>query len=542
MTHGVTILQPQGPAQASTSGHRTTGLAPELLSQSVSRLRILTLLYAFTFFMAGVFPNLVNPEWRAFYWGNPENWVPALISIAMALVIWALAMSPRIPLSTVMNVGLAFEVVSCYGIALAEYLEPTRLNLNGWIGLSWVAAWAPLFTVVIPTRPVKAALVTLVSVLSVPIVIGFMVVSERTTFRPDANRFFFWTVLPYLLITIMAYVGARVVYTLGRAVTEARELGSYRLVERLGQGGMGEVWRAKHRLLARPAAIKLIRAADGTGTAAQQEAIRRFEREAQVTAGLSSPHTVQLFDFGVADDGSFYYVMELLNGLDLERLVQRYGPIPAERAVYLLRQVCQSLAEAESYGLVHRDIKPANLFVCRYGGEHDFLKVLDFGIAKPAPDMMQTGAMGFTQDNVLQGTPAYIAPEQVMNGSNVDGRADIYATGCVGYFLLTGKPVFTGDTPMAVVVQHAHSQPAAPSESSELPIPPALDRLILDCLAKSPSDRPQSARELSQRLAEVDMANAWTEDRARDWWGTHQPVPKSRLSVAGPEAESARHA
>jgi serine/threonine-protein kinase len=340
----------------------------------------------------------------------------------------------------------------------------------------------------------------------------------------------------------MAYVGARVVYTLGRAVTEARELGSYRLVERLGQGGMGEVWRAKHRLLARPAAIKLIRAADGAGTAAQQEAIRRFEREAQVTAGLSSPHTVQLFDFGVADDGSFYYVMELLNGLDLERLVQRYGPIPAERAVYLLRQVCQSLAEAESYGLVHRDIKPANLFVCRYGGEHDFLKVLDFGIAKPAPDMMQTGAMGFTQDNVLQGTPAYIAPEQVMNGSNVDGRADIYATGCVGYFLLTGKPVFTGDTPMAVVVQHAHSQPAAPSESSELPIPPALDRLILDCLAKRPSDRPQSARELSQRLAEVDMANAWTEDRARDWWGTHQPVPKSRLSVAGPEAEPVRHA
>lgn len=492
--------------------------------------------------MAGVFPNLVNPEWRSFYWGNPENWVPALISIAMALVIWALAMSPRMPLSTVMNVGLAFEVVSCYGIALAEYLEPTRLNLNGWIGLSWVAAWAPLFTVVIPTRPVKAALVTLVSVLSVPIVIGFMVVSERTTFRPDVNRFFFWTVLPYLLITIMAYVGARVVYTLGRAVTEARDLGSYRLVERLGQGGMGEVWRAKHRLLARPAAIKLIRAADGAGTAAQQEAIRRFEREAQVTAGLSSPHTVQLFDFGVADDGSFYYVMELLNGLDLERLVQRYGPIPAERAVYLLRQVCHSLAEAESYGLVHRDIKPANLFVCRYGGEHDFLKVLDFGIAKPAPDMMQTGAMGFTQDNVLQGTPAYIAPEQVMNGSNVDGRVDIYATGCVGYFLLTGKPVFTGDTPMAVVVQHAHSQPAAPSESSELPIPPTLDRLILDCLAKSPSDRPQSARELSQRLAEVHLASAWTEDRARDWWGTHQPVPKSRLSVAGPEAEPVHHA
>ena len=235
---------------------------------------------------------------------------------------------------------------------------------------------------------------------------------------------------------------------------------------------------------------------------------------------------MQLFDFGVAHDGSFYYVMELLNGLDFETLVQRHGPVPAERAIYLLRQVCHSLAEAESLGLVHRDIKPANLFVCRYGGEHDFVKVLDFGIAKAAPDMMETGAPGFTQDNVLQGTPAYIAPEQVLNGAHVDHRADIYSTGCVGYFLLTGKPVFTGNTPMAVVVHHAYTQPGPPSDSSELPIPPALDRLILDCLAKSPTDRPQSARELSHRLAEVDV-KPWTEDHAREWWNTYQPVPKS---------------
>jgi serine/threonine-protein kinase len=532
VTHGVTFLQPRGPAHASTSGRRTTGLAPELLSQSVGRLRILALLYAFTFFMAGVFPNLVDAERRAGYWGNPEFWAPAVISIAVALVMWALAMSGRLPLSTVMNIGLAFEVVSCFGIAIAEYLEPTRLNTSGpWIGLSWVAAWAPLFTVVIPTRPLKAALVTLAGVMSVPFVIGFMVLTERTTYRPDADAFFFWSVLPYLLIAIMAYVGARVVYTLGKAVTEARELGSYRLVERLGQGGMGEVWRAKHRLLARPAAIKLIRGSSGPGTAARAEAIRRFEREAQVTAGLSSPHTVQLYDFGVADDGSFYYVMELLNGLDLETLVQRHGPVPVERAIYLLRQVCHSLAEAESHGLVHRDIKPANLFVCRYGGEYDFVKVLDFGIAKAVPNMMQTGALSLTQDNLLQGTPAYIAPEQVMNGSNVDSRADIYATGCVAYFLLTGKPVFVGDTPMAVVVQHAHSRPAAPSESSELPIPPALDRLILDCLAKGPAERPQSARELSQRLAEVATAAAWNEERARAWWQTHQPAEKASTSA-----------
>jgi serine/threonine-protein kinase len=520
---GVTILQPRHARPLRSTSHATGALAPELLSQSARRLRVLTLLYAFTFFMAGFVPSLLIAQDRAMFYGNPVHWVPGVVSIAVALAVYAFTFTKRVPLSAVMNVGLVFEVVSCYGIAAAEYLEPSRLNLNGWIGLSWVAPWALLFSVVVPTRPVKAALVTLASVSSVPVVMGLMILTERTTFSPDPVRFFFWVIFPYLLIAILAYVGALVVYSLGKAVTEARELGSYRLVERLGQGGMGEVWRAQHRLLARPAAVKLIRTA-GTGTSGPEEAVRRFEREAQVTAGLSSPHTVQLFDFGVADDGSFYYVMELLNGLDLERLVQHYGPLPAERVIYLLRQVCHSLAEAEEYGLVHRDIKPANLFVCRYGGEYDFVKVLDFGIAKKAPDMMETGAIGLTGDNIFQGTPAYIAPEQALDASHVDGRADIYATGCVAYFLLTGKPVFIGETPMAVVVQHAYTQPAPPSASSEMAIPPELDRLVLDCLAKSPGDRPQSARVLSHRLADIDGVPVWTEDRARAWWDVHQPV------------------
>ena len=530
MNPGVTILKPRGVPHASTTGVRTGGLATEILRQSASRLRVLALLYAFTFFMAGVFPNIISEKGRAFFWGNPENWAPTFVSIGMALAVAAFAKSTRLPLATVMNVGLIFEVVSCYGISLAEYLEPTRLNFNGWIGLSWVAVWAPLFTVVIPTRPFKATLFTSLSLTSVPVVIAFMVLTRRTTFEPTSDEFFFWMVLPYILIAIMAHVGARVVYSLGKAVTEARELGSYRLVERLGQGGMGEVWRAKHRLLARPAAVKLIRASI-VGDAQSGEVVRRFEREAQVTAGLSSPHTVQLFDFGVADDGSFFYVMELLEGLDLERFVQDYGPMRAERVIYVLRQVCHSLSEAESYGLVHRDIKPANLFLCRYGGEHDFVKVLDFGIAKAAPDMLETGALGLTQDNMLQGTPAYIAPEQVLDTSRVDGRADIYATGCVAYYLLTGRPVFTGKSPMEVVVHHTHTAPTAPSIGSELPIPPALDRLILDCLAKEPAKRPQSARELSRRLAEVAGLTPWTEDRAREWWDTHRPARKEQLPV-----------
>jgi eukaryotic-like serine/threonine-protein kinase len=290
---------------------------------------------------------------------------------------------------------------------------------------------------------------------------------------------------------------------------------------------MGEVWRARHRMLARPAAIKLIRPsfAGNARAGVSEEAVRRFEREAQAIARLRSPHTVELFDFGMAADGAFYYVMELLDGLDADSLLRRFGPTPPERAIYLLRQVCHSLSEAQSCGLVHRDIKPANVFLCRYGEEYDFVKVLDFGIVKAASDAAEAGP-GHTGENAVQGTPAFIAPEQAM-GTDLDGRADIYATGCVAYWLLTGQFVFTADTPMGFLVQHAQTPPAPPSSRTDLPIPAALDELVLSCLAKDPAQRPQSARELSLRLAEVDGVTAWTQAQARDWWATHQPVSTS---------------
>jgi eukaryotic-like serine/threonine-protein kinase len=326
-----------------------------------------------------------------------------------------------------------------------------------------------------------------------------------------------------LLVVCMAYVGARVVYNLGTEVKRARELGSYHLEEKLGQGGMGEVWRARHRMLARPAAIKLIRPSpvrNGHGVVSE-EAVRRFEREAQVIARLRSPHTVELFDFGRATDGAFYYVMELLDGLDADSLLRRYGPVPAERAIYLLRQVCHSLSEAQSCGLVHRDIKPANIFLCRYGEEYDFVKVLDFGIVRTVPDPADSNPL-HTRENAVHGTPAFMAPEQVL-GTELDGRADIYATGCVAYWLLTGKLVFTADSSMAMLVQHARTEPPRPSSRTELPIPKALDDLVMSCLEKDPADRPQSARELALRLADVDSGSAWTQDRAQEWWARHQP-------------------
>jgi serine/threonine-protein kinase len=249
----------------------------------------------------------------------------------------------------------------------------------------------------------------------------------------------------------------------------------------------------------------------------------RFEREAQVIARLRSPHTVELFDFGVAADGAFFYAMELLEGLDADSLVRRFGPTPPERAIHVLRQMCHSLSEAQSCGLVHRDIKPANIFLCRYGEEYDFVKVLDFGIVGTVRGAEDDGSAVLTRENVLHGTPAFMAPEQAL-GTEVDGRADIYATGCVAYWLLTGQNVFTAETAMGLVLQHAHAQPAPPSARIEQPIPAALDDLVLCCLAKEPAQRPQSARELSDRLAEVKGAGVWTQERAGEWWAAHQEL------------------
>ena len=452
MHEHVTLMPPD--VGDSTERGISAGFPADLLRQSAGRLRALALLYAFVFFMAGVVPQLVLPE-RARFLGSFVFWGPSVVGIAVALLVAALLRSPRLPLPLAMTVGLAFEIASSYAIAAAEFADPLTLETHqGFLGLSWVAVWVVLFTVVVPTSPHRAVWAALASVSSVPVVIALVIATGATSLRIPPAQFFFGLVFPYLIVVAMAYVGARVVYQLRTEVKRARELGSYRLEEKLGAGGMGEVWRARHRMLARPAAIKLIRPVAGNGYAeASREAVRRFEREAQVIARLRSPHTVELFDFGIADDGAFYYVMELLDGLDADSLLRRFGPVPPERAIFLLRQICHSLSEAQSCGLVHRDIKPANIFLCRYGEEYDFVKVLDFGIVGRVRDSGDTSPV-HTGENTLTGTPAFMAPEQAM-GAEVDGRADIYATGCVAYWLLTGQHVFTAEHPMGLLLQHA---------------------------------------------------------------------------------------
>jgi serine/threonine-protein kinase len=309
---------------------------------------------------------------------------------------------------------------------------------------------------------------------------------------------------------------------------------------------MGEVWRARHRLLVRPAAVKLIRrdALSGSSQADPERVLRRFEREAQATAQLRSPHSVQLYDFGFSRDGGFFYVMELLDGITLETLVQRFGPLPAERTVFLLRQVCQSLEEAHYRGLLHRDIKPANIFCCRQGLQHDFVKVLDFGLVKAFGDLEAGSPTRLTADGAVTGTPAYMAPEAVLGDEELGPAADLYAIGCVAYWLLTGQVVFDAPSPVKLALLHMEKTPEPPSRATELPIPEALDRLVLDLLAKKPSERPPGAAEVIERLDAIPFPEPWTAARARAWWRKHLPevtteTPRVPIQSVSPLASTA---
>ena len=305
-------------------------------------------------------------------------------------------------------------------------------------------------------------------------------------------------------------------------------VGSYRLMEPLGSGGMGEVWRAQHRLLARPAAVKLIRQSGSQG-ATRELLVRRFEREAQITASLRSPHTVQLYDFGVTDSGNFYYVMELLEGLDLQGMVKRFGPQSTERVIMLLRQACRSLAEAHEQGLVHRDIKPANLFVTRLAHEYDYVKVLDFGIVKDRPEGQELSVM--SAQGVLPGTPAFMPPEIVSGERQIDGRADLYSLACTAYWAVTGQLVFEASAPLQMLLHHVETPPVPPSQVSELPIPKEFDAILMKCLEKNPANRFASALEVDARLADVPTTGRWTQERARAWWQTHAPELVARPGV-----------
>ncbi len=451
----------------------------------------------------------------------PVDHLAANLLIAGSVGVFLLARGRRIPTRLVDDTALLYFVAVAAGISLFELWQPRPTDVVQ-IGFPWVCLWILLFPMVIPIRGGKFVLAVLAAAASAPMAL-LLSVAVHGSGLPGATVMA-WLIAPTALAAALAVYPTPFIHRLETAARAARELGSYQLVERLGRGSMGEVWRARHRLLARPAAIKLIRPELlGGGTAiARSQALHRFEREAEITASLRSPHTVQIYDFGVTEDGSLYTVMELLEGTDLQTLVETRGPFPPGRVVRFLTQACASLAEAHAHGLVHRDIKPANLVTCRYGMEVDQLKVLDFGLVRaPADDGDE--ALRLTADGMTLGTPAYMAPEMVGGAGDYDHRVDLYALGCVGCFLLTGAPVFEAANAMALLMCHLDKEPKKPSERAE-DIPPDLERVLMACLAKEPGGRPADAAELSRMLEDCRIPEPWTDEQAREWWQRNYPA------------------
>jgi len=312
------------------------------------------------------------------------------------------------------------------------------------------------------------------------------------------------------IVAVGSAFGASAISRLRRQVAEAQQLGQYYLRSQLGVGGMGEVYLAEHQLLKRPCAIKLIRPSVGSDPRAQE----RFEREVRLTATLSHPNTVEIYDYGRTEDGTYYYVMEYLPGLSLAELVERHGPQPPERVVYLLLQVCQALSEAHAAGLIHRDIKPSNILVSRRGGRDDVAKVLDFGLVLP---MAHTGAPQMSGEGEILGTPLFMSPEQAEGYADIDGRSDIYSLGAVAYYLLTGRPPFDQEDGIQVLIAHARD-PVVPPSLVRDSIPDDVDRVVVRCLAKAPGDRFPDAKALEAALSACVCANEWDQDRAARWW------------------------
>ena len=336
----------------------------------------------------------------------------------------------------------------------------------------------------------------------------------------------------------IAVYGTYIIDSLRQADYERGFASQYHLEKKLGQGGMGEVWLARHNLLTRPAAIKVIRpemlrnGGGSSGTTAINQAMKRFEREAQATATLTSPNTIELYDFGTTDDGSFYYVMEYLDGLDFDTLVEKHGPVSIARTVYLLTQACDSLADAHEHGLIHRDVKPANIFATRKGINYDFVKVLDFGLVKEV-DTSENARTQLTGEGMASGTPAYMPPEVALGKKDVDRRADIYALGAVGYWLATGQLVFDSRLPMEMVVDHVKTEPKPPSTRTELPIPQQFDEVILQTLAKDPKERFQSMRQFGDALRDIPTEESWDNRQAEGWWKLHRNGPSGSRATVG---------
>lgn len=453
-----------------------------------------------------------------------------LTGASTALVLWLAARARRqLSASALGLVDAGGTVAICWDFGMMGWRFGTSQGMAA--GLMAIVLTTITRAILVPSTGARTFWITVVCLGPLaPLAAASSGVSSATEGqrdRPELRAAFAFT--EYLLwsaaATTVATVASRVIYGLNEKVREARQLGQYTLIEKVGEGGMGEVFRATHALLRRPTAIKILdsRQVDPAG-------LRRFEKEVQLTSMLTHPNTISIYDYGRTPDGVFYYAMEYLQGLNLEQLVTSEGPLPPGRVLHVLRQICGSLAEAHAAGLIHRDIKPANLFLSYRGGIPDVVKVLDFGLVK---DMHPAQDATLSTTAAIAGTPLYLSPEAIAAPQKVDARSDLYAVGAVGYYLLTGLPVFEADTVVEICGHHLHTPPVRPSERIGKPLPGDLEDCLLSCLQKDPSARPPDALVLAERLEACRDAGTWTEARARQWW--EERMTRSRPWTPGLE-------
>ncbi len=474
-------------------------------------------------------------ELNAFLWSGGRAWHAA--STAVMLGTWLIARRRTIYTGPTLSVlDGSCLLLTCFGfIVMGKAVEDLQALTSVLLALFAVTVTR---AIVVPSSPVRSLMLTSLALAPYPFTVWLGLMAKdvqgfgQPLVAPTPEQMFtiilFKSLWVGTIITIVT-VASKVVYGLHEKVREARQLGQYTLQDKIGEGGMGKVYRASHAMLRRPTALKLL---EGDGLSDSQ--LRRFEREVQLTSMLTHAHTISVYDYGRTPDGIFYYAMEFLDGVNLEELVQRDGPQSPARVIYILRQVAGALAEAHGLGLIHRDIKPANIFLCERGGEPDFVKVLDFGLVK---ELDQSDDINLTNMNVITGTPLYLSPESITAPDTADGRSDLYALGAVGYFLLTGENVFAGESVVEVCGHHLHTKPLPPSERIETSIPNDLEEVLLQCLEKSPSDRPTDARDFEAKLSRCGSVRDWTRTEAQVWWQAYREAEERR-----PEVPRMRHA
>jgi tRNA A-37 threonylcarbamoyl transferase component Bud32 len=530
------LVQPQLRTAPTDQGLASTPVPVDLLTDTVRRLRVACVVWMALWIIGILVNHLVVPR-LGLASGQVVAWprvadVLAAVCILVSILVYRFAPIACQRAETLVDLGIAYEVVLAFSIGVINQWNPQVLAGR----LSWICVLVLLYPMIVPGPPKKILLGSLVAASMDPV--GLIIARLRGLDVPPMSALV-WTYLPNYICAGLAVIPSHILSRLSRQVSRAREMGSYQLGDLIGQGGMGEVWHARHRLLARPAAIKLIKADrfSDEGGSALRLALQRFRREAEAAASLRSPHTIQLYDFGLTADSRFYLVMEFLDGVDLESLVRRFGPQPPRRVIHLLRQACHSLAEAHAAGLVHRDIKPANLHLCHLGLEYDFVKVLDFGLVKHETGSASAQTL-MSGPGITAGTPAYMPPE-LLTGEPIDGRLDLYSLGCVGYFLLTGELVFEADSALRMIGQHLRAEPIPPSIRSGRAVPAELERIILECLAKEPPGRPAGAAELALRLTAVDLP-PWTPEEAQAWWEANLGASPAASPVVFPDPLSSR--